>query len=85
VITGAPAPLGLSVWGELLEVVVVGSIAGVGLAIAFGFLVRGAAQSSAIRHGEREGSLALNLLLVAATGLICVAAVVFAVYEMVSG
>jgi hypothetical protein len=78
-------PLGLSVWGELLEVVLVGSIAGIGLAIAFAFLVRGAAQSTSIRLGERSGSLALNLLTVAVTGLICVGAVVFAVYEMVSG
>ena len=82
----APAPpLALSVWGELLEVIVVGSIAGIGLGITFAFLVRGAAQSSAIRHGERSGSLALNLLLVAVTGLICVGAVVFAVYEMING
>ena len=78
-------PLALSVWGELLEVILVGSIAGIGLGIAFAFLVRGAAQSSAIRHGERTGSLALNLLLVAATGLICVGAVVFAIYEMING
>jgi hypothetical protein len=81
----AAPPLALSVWGELLEVILVGSISGIGLAIAFAFLVRGAAQSSAIRHGEREGSLVLNLALVAATGLICVGAVVFAVYEMING
>ena len=79
------APLALSVWGELLEVILVGSISGIGLAIAFAFLVRGAAQSSGIRHGEREGSLVLNLALVAATGLICVGAVVFAVFEMING
>ncbi|MDO9406817.1 hypothetical protein [Patulibacter sp.] len=83
--SGAPVPLALSVWGELLEVIVVGAVAGIGLAIAFAFLVRGAAQSSAIRHGEREGSLVLNLALVALTSAICIGAVVFAVYEMVSG
>lgn len=77
-------PLALSVWGELLEVVLVGSIAGIGLSIAFAFLVRGAAQVSAIRHGERDGGLLPNLLLAVTSGLICIGAVVFAVYEMVS-
>lgn len=78
-------PLALAAWGQLLEVVVVGSVAGIGLGLTFALLVRGAAQSSAIRHGERTGSLALNLLLVAVSGLLCVAAVTFAVYELVSG
>lgn len=83
--TPVAPPLALSVWGELLEVVIVGSVAGVGLAIAFAFLVRGAAQISAIRHGEHDGPLAPNLLLVAASGLICVGAVVFAIYSMLTG
>lgn len=83
--TPAAPPLALSVWGELLEVVIVGSVAGVGLAIAFAFLVRGAAQVSAIRHGERAGGLAPNLLLVAISGLVCIGAVAFAIFEMLNG
>lgn len=78
-------PLALSVWGELLEVVIVGGVAGIGLAIAFAFLVRGAAQISAIRHGEHAGSLGPNVVLVAVSGLVCVGAVVFAIYTMLTG
>lgn len=74
----------LSVWEQLLEVIVVGSIAGIGLSVAFSFLVRGVTQAGSARR-EGEGAVLPNLVLAVVSGLVCVAAVVFAVYEMVSG
>jgi hypothetical protein len=75
----------LSVWEQLLEVVLVGSVAGIGLAIAFSFLVRGVTQAGAARREEHGGAFLPNVALAAVSGLVCVAAVVFAVYEMVNG
>jgi hypothetical protein len=75
----------LSVWEQLLEVVIVGSIAGIGLAIAFSFLVRGVTQAGHARRGDGEGGFLPNLALAAVSGVVCVAAVLFAVYEMVNG
>jgi hypothetical protein len=75
----------LSVWEQLLEVVVVGSIAGIGLSVAFSFLVRGVTRAGSARRDGEGGALLPNLALAVVSGLVCVAAVVFAVYEMVSG
>jgi hypothetical protein len=76
---------GLSVWEQLLEVIVVGSIAGVGLSIAFSLLVRGIIQAGNARRDDGAGALLPNVALAAVSGLVCVAAVLFAVYEMVNG
>jgi NAD(P)-dependent dehydrogenase (short-subunit alcohol dehydrogenase family) len=75
----------LSVWEQLLEVIVVGSIAGIGLSIAFSFLVRGVTLAGSARRDERPGGFLPNVALAVVSGLVCVAAVVFAVYEMVNG
>jgi hypothetical protein len=75
----------LSVWEQLLEVIVVGSIAGIGLSIAFSLLVRGIIQAGNARRGDGTSGLLPNVALAAVAGLVCVAAVVFAVYEMVNG
>ncbi|WP_022929166.1 hypothetical protein [Patulibacter americanus] len=75
----------LSVWEQLLEVIVVGSIAGIGLSIAFSLLVRGIIQAGNARRGDGGSALLPNVALAAVSGLICVAAVLFAVYEMVDG
>lgn len=79
------APLASVAWGDLLEVVVVGSAAGVGLAIAFAFLVRGVIQATTAGREGRTSAVVPNALLAAVSGLVCLAAVVFAVYEMVNG
>jgi hypothetical protein len=75
----------LSVWEQLLEVIVVGSIAGIGLSIAFSLLVRGIIQAGNARRDDGGGALLPNVALAAVSGLVCVGAVVFAVYEMVNG
>lgn len=82
--TGVPV-LAEIAWGDLLEVVVVGGIAGVGLAIAFSLLVRGVIQAGAARREGRSAAVFPNLVLAGAAGLVCAAAVAFAVYEMLTG
>lgn len=78
-------PLAAVAWGDLLEVIVVGSIAGIGLAIAFAFLVRGVIQATTAGREGRTAAVLPNVLLAAVSGLACLAAVVFAVYEMING
>jgi uncharacterized membrane protein len=83
----APAaePAGRSVAEQLLEVVLVGSVAGVGLAIAFSLLVRGLTQAGNARRGQPTGGFLRNVALAVASGAVCVGALVFAVLELVSG
>jgi NAD(P)-dependent dehydrogenase (short-subunit alcohol dehydrogenase family) len=78
-------PLAASVWRDLLEVVVVGAVSGVGLAIAFAFLVRGVTLAGSARREGATGVWARNAALGLVSGVVCLAAVVFAVYEIVSG
>ncbi|WP_157260799.1 hypothetical protein [Patulibacter minatonensis] len=72
-------------WDDLLEVLWVGALAGVGVAIAFAFLVRGVIQVGAARREGRPGAVLPNAALAAVSGAVCLAAVIFAVYEMVTG
>jgi hypothetical protein len=82
----SPSPaLAEIAWDDLLEVIVVGSIAGVGLSIAFAFLVRGVIQAGTARREGRGSAVLPNLALATVSGAVCLAAVVFAVYEMVGG
>jgi NADP-dependent 3-hydroxy acid dehydrogenase YdfG len=81
----APPVLAEIAWGDLLEVVLVGGAAGIGLSIAFAFLVRGVIQAGAARREGRTSAVAPNVALAAVAGVVCLAAVVFAVYEMVEG
>jgi hypothetical protein len=73
------------VWLELLEVVVIGSIAGIAVSTAFALLVRGVVHAGAARRDARRGAWISSLALTLVSGTACVAAVVFAVYEIVSG
>lgn len=82
--SASPA-LAAIVWGNLLEVVVVGAVAGIGLGIAFSLLVRGAIGTGTARREGRGAAVLPPLLLAVVSGAICLGAVVFAVYEMVSG
>jgi NADP-dependent 3-hydroxy acid dehydrogenase YdfG len=78
-------PMAASVWEDLLEVVVVGAVSGVGLAIAFAFLVRGVTLAGSARREGDMGVWARNAALGLVAGVVCLAAVIFAVYEIVSG
>ncbi|MEV4423634.1 hypothetical protein AB0L40_27250 [Patulibacter sp. NPDC049589] len=81
----AVAPVAEIAWSDLGEVIVVGAIAGIGLAIAFAFLVRGVIQAGSARREGRGSAVLPNVLLASVSGLVCLAAVVFAVYEMING
>jgi uncharacterized protein (DUF2062 family) len=61
-VSASPA-LAAIAWGDLLEVVVVGAVAGIGLSVAFAVLVRGVIQAGAARREGRRSAVLPNLLL----------------------
>jgi hypothetical protein len=82
----AVAPLAADIvdWGQLLEVVEAGLIAGVGVTIAFSLLILGAVRAGEAQQKARPLAMA-GYGAVAVIGLaVCVGAVVFGVSTMLS-
>lgn len=73
----------MSVWEDLLEVIVVGGLAGIGLSIAFAFAIRGVVQAGAARREGRTRATAGYVALTTVAGAVCIAAVVFAIVTMI--
>ncbi|MDQ8046968.1 MAG: hypothetical protein REI11_20350, partial [Patulibacter sp.] len=64
------------------EVVLVGSLAGVGIAIAFSLMIRGFLVAGTARREGRSGVWAANAAMGAIFAVVCVAAVVGAIAVM---
>lgn len=71
-------------WGQLLEVVEAGLIAGVGISIAFSLVILGMVRAAEAQQQSRTGAMigygAVGILAI----LVCVGAVVFGVSTMLS-
>lgn len=80
------APLAASIvdWGQLLEVVEAGLIAGVGISVAFSLVILGTVRASEAQQQSRTVALigygALALVAVA----VCIGAVIFGVSTMLT-
>jgi hypothetical protein len=70
--------------GQLLEVVEASLIAGIGVAIAFSLVIRGAVRASEHRAQSRPLAASLHGLLAALALLACFAAIGFGVSVMLS-
>lgn len=70
-------------WGDLLEVIVVGLIAGVGLSVAFAGAIRGIISAGASRREGEVAAFVGHAALAAVCLLVCIGAVVFAIYSMI--
>ena len=69
-------------WRDMLEVVLFGLGAGVGLAIAYGLAMRGMILGSTAQREGRGGGAAANYAVGALFAVICVSAVAFALASM---
>ncbi len=69
-------------WRDMLEVVLFGLGAGVGLAIAYGLAMRGMILGSAAQREGRGGAAAANFAMGGVFAVVCVGAVAFALLSM---
>ncbi|HST42633.1 MAG TPA: hypothetical protein VLK58_24140 [Conexibacter sp.] len=82
--TVAPLAAKIVDWGQLLEVVEAGLIAGVGVTIAFSLLILGAVRAGEAQHQSRPLAM-VGYGAVALIGLaICLGAIIFGVSTMLS-
>jgi hypothetical protein len=70
-------------WADLLEVIVVGLIAGVGLSIAFAGAIRAIMSAGTARREGEVAAFAGHAALAGVCLLICIGAVAFAIYSMI--
>lgn len=68
---------------DLLEVIVVGLIAGVGLSTAFALAIRAIVEAGDARRAGTVGRFARHTALATVFVLICIGAVAFAIYSMI--
>jgi len=71
-------------WGQLLEVVEAGLLAGVGISVAFSLLILGTVRAGEARAASRTASALLHGLLALIALIVCVGAVVFGVSTMLA-
>lgn len=69
---------------DLLEVIVVGLIAGVGLATAFALAIRAIVEAGDARRAGTTGRFVQHTVLATVFVLVCVGAVAFAIYSMIN-
>lgn len=81
-----PVPLADSVvdWGQLLEVVEAGLIAGVGISVVFSLVILGTVRAAEAQQQSRTGALIGYGLLALVAVAACLAAVAFGVSTMLS-
>lgn len=80
----APPAAKIVDWGQLLEVVEAGLIAGIGISIAFSLLILGAVRATEARSESRTVSMVLHGALAAFALAVCLGAIVFGVSTMLS-
>ena len=82
----AAAPLAAKIvdWGQLLEVVEAGLIAGVGISIAFSLLILGTVRLGEARQQSRHGSAFAHGVLALVALAVCVGAIAFGVSTMLA-
>lgn len=80
----APTAAKVVDWGQLLEVVEAGLIAGVGITVAFSLLILGTVRASEARQQSRSGKMALHGGLAAFALVVCLGAIVFGVSTMLT-
>lgn len=80
------APLAAKVvdWGQLLEVVEAGMLAGVGISVAFSLLILGTVRFGEAREASRHGAAVLHGVLALVAMVVCVGAIVFGVSTMLA-
>ena len=71
-----------SIWSDLLEVVLWGLVAGIGLPIAFALAMRGLILGSHAQREGRGGAATANFALGAVFGAVCIAAIGLALVSM---
>ncbi|HEY4280037.1 MAG TPA: hypothetical protein VGM91_17565 [Conexibacter sp.] len=83
---GAAVPLAAELvdWGQLLDVVAVGLLAGVGLSIAFSLVILGGVRAGERRAESRALAATLYGTLAIAAAAVCVGAIVFGVSTMLA-
>ncbi|WP_210493921.1 hypothetical protein [Patulibacter sp. SYSU D01012] len=85
VLAEASNATGSEIWLRILEVVLFGSVAGVGLSVAFAFALRGVVAANQARRTGDMGGWVRNAALGLVAGLVCVGAIVFAFVEILAG
>lgn len=80
------APLASDIvnWGQLLEVVYAGLVAGVGISIAFSLVILGIVRATEARHASRPGPAIAYAALGLAALAVCIGAVFFGVSTMLT-
>jgi hypothetical protein len=80
------APLASKIvdWGQLLEVVEAGLIAGVGISVAFSLLILGTVRLGEARQQARHGAAFFHGLLALVALAVCVGAIAFGVSTMLA-
>ncbi len=68
---------------DMLEVIVVGLVAGVGLSIAFAWAIRAIMSAGTARRDGETAAFAGHAVAAAACLLICIGAIGFALYSMI--
>ncbi len=68
---------------DLLEIVIVGLVAGVGLSIAFALAIRGIVEAGDARRAGESAAFARHTAIATLCLVICIAAVGFAIYSMI--
>lgn len=71
-------------WGQLLEVVEAGLLAGVGISVAFSLLILGTVRFGEARQQSRHASAALHGAVALVAMVVCVGAIVFGVSTMLA-
>lgn len=90
-VVGAPvatavAPLAAKVvdWGQLLEVVIAGIVAGVGVTIVFSLVIYGTVRAADAQHESRIGAMIANGALALVSLILCLVAVGFGLSTMLT-
>ncbi|MGX6447235.1 hypothetical protein ACVU7I_04105 [Patulibacter sp. S7RM1-6] len=81
----ASTATGSEIWTRILEVVLFGTVSGVGLSVAFAFALRGVVSANQARREGDMGAWARNVVLGLVAGLVCVGAIAFAFVEILAG
>ena len=84
--SGSLVPSGASLvdWGQLLEVVIAGLVAGIGISTVFSLMIFGAVRAAEAQQASRVPAMVLNAVIALVSFAICVAAVGFGLSAMLS-
>ncbi len=80
----APPAAKIVDWGQLLEVVEAGAIAGIGITVAFSLLILGAVRFGEARQESRHGASIAHGTLALLAMAVCLGAIVFGVSTMLT-